>query len=1472
MQVEKPGPSNRSDKKGALLRVLTLVFCCAQLCAFSIDSHSATYSIRDYGAKGDGQTSDTAAIQAAIEACANAGGGTVLFPPGRFLSGTIFLRSHVTLEFDTGSTLLGGTRLEDYPLTLCAFASYTDRYCGRALIWGEGLEDVGIVGRGTIDGQGAVFKDNRPSDEVAAEIAKDWTDPSRHVPKGVYINRPYLIRLVSCSGVRVERITLRDSAMWMQHYLNCDFVTIRGVTVYNHCAANNDMMDIDCCREVLISDCFGDTDDDALTLNGAVSGGGLVDLNAGGLFDNNASITSTGGSIDIDAVAAVTIDAALVAAASGSVSVTSTSSSITTAATTGTLSAGTTVTLDAGTSATVNANVTSGSGVSIEGDGSVTVNSPAILNGGTGNVTIYANKNNGPADADLLTIAEGTTLTAAGSILLNSGNGSGTGSDASIGGTLTSTAGIITVVSDDDLTLNATILNVGASGTATFTANDSVTISTNDAVNMNTGGNLVINSNNVGTDAAIFSMSAGSAITGSAALIDINLGASTGTNVLRGITTGTDGVVDIDHTGSGTVQLASGVISASGTGAVSITSTGGALDIDGAINAGTGTIDLDGVTSLALDEASSLTALDIGANAIHLATSGAASTLTLGGSLTTGDGGTITVDSTNDVTINNTTVTTGTGQLLVIGDGDVAFGTSKTLNMVSANLLQIDANAAGGTSAETLSMAAGSSITGAAALVDINVQSSTGTATLRSIIGGTVDVTGTGTGTISLASGTLESTSGGVTIVGDAAISTAGIIDSAATATLTSGTTMTLGGSLTADDKVDLNVGTTFDNNAALESRDADVEITAGGAVANIDGTITAQTNVTIQSSSSVTVNQAITASDGQVVITASGDITTATAGDITAKTLVQIIGDNAVTLNGDVDAVDTASGKIIIRANQDGNGAQSLTLRGDLHAGSNLADAIELTVNLLGTSPNNAGVKFEVEPNGLVYSASGTSLSAAAQNVDDPTKWSTASNPNIQDSTIVPHATVNALGNGKLHVYSFTAGAGETGVFDLDGAWGGTSYDAELFLFDAAGNLIASNDDRGTFDPGSTMNGGTNQDSFITHSFTATGTYYLVVGEWDTIASNGQISGNSADVGDNYSLHLSITGHAATGVALDDITASHSVYLPIDFSLNPGGVQNLDGSNWALSNNPNIELSTSVEHTSVLGGGVNGQFAGDSIDVYSFTTSAIPGTVVIDIDSNTFDTEIFLYTANGTLIASSDNESADTGDGVAGASRISTGALAASTTYYVVVQSKAATGPGLVGGENYTLNLSVPDHAVVGGGQGTITIGNTTDGNAITVSTGTNGGVTLSSRSDAGANAANITFDGVTFSTGGGIITVDSNDSITINDGDAAGVASTNTVSVIGGGALIFNANLDDSGANAFVMTSDVNNGDATIVSDGDVTINVGTTTGGTSILADIDADGALIVDQAGGELNVDALAGITVGSVDFSNTGGIS
>jgi len=230
-----------------------------------------SHDVRQYGATGDGQTLDTAAIQAAIDACAEENGGTVYFPAGRYLSGTIRLRSHVTLQLATGAVLLGSPRVEDYPVIQTTVVSWTDRYCCRALIWGEGLEDIAIVGRGTIDGQGTHFRGNHPSAQELDTILQSWQSAHRYRPKPRYVNRPYVIRLITCRDIRVEGITLRNSPMWMQHYLNCDGLVVRGITVYNHCGANNDMIDIDGCHDVVIADCFGDTDDDALTLKSTTS-------------------------------------------------------------------------------------------------------------------------------------------------------------------------------------------------------------------------------------------------------------------------------------------------------------------------------------------------------------------------------------------------------------------------------------------------------------------------------------------------------------------------------------------------------------------------------------------------------------------------------------------------------------------------------------------------------------------------------------------------------------------------------------------------------------------------------------------------------------------------------------------------------------------------------------------------------------------------------------------------------------------------------------------------------------------------------------------------------------------------------------------------------------------------------------------------------------------------------------------------
>jgi polygalacturonase len=202
---------------------------------------SGILNVRSFGARGDGETLDTAALQKTIATCFQQGGGTVYFPPGRYLSGTLFLKSGITLELASGATLLGSRKLEDYPVTIPALRSYTDNYTERSLIYGERLERVVLQGAGIIDGQGGAFK-------------------------GPYKVRPYLIRMVACQNVRVRGLTIKDSPMWVQHYLACDGVDLEGLTVVSKCNANNDGIDIDGCQRVRIAHCDIQSGDDAIVL------------------------------------------------------------------------------------------------------------------------------------------------------------------------------------------------------------------------------------------------------------------------------------------------------------------------------------------------------------------------------------------------------------------------------------------------------------------------------------------------------------------------------------------------------------------------------------------------------------------------------------------------------------------------------------------------------------------------------------------------------------------------------------------------------------------------------------------------------------------------------------------------------------------------------------------------------------------------------------------------------------------------------------------------------------------------------------------------------------------------------------------------------------------------------------------------------------------------------------------------------
>ena len=215
-------------------------------------AHAATVDVRTTGAVGDGRTKDTHAIQQAIDAAHADGGGTVTLSAGTYLSGTLILRSNVTLHLAEGATLLGSTDRDDYPQIHPAFKPYsTGHYC-LCLIYGEDLQNVAIVGKGVIDGQG---------DADTFKV----TPPKFGTPR-----RPFLLTFIQCRHLTIRGITLRDSPAWVQHYVACENLQLEGITVYSHANYNNDMIDIDGCRNVRISGCTGDTGDDGLTLKNTV--------------------------------------------------------------------------------------------------------------------------------------------------------------------------------------------------------------------------------------------------------------------------------------------------------------------------------------------------------------------------------------------------------------------------------------------------------------------------------------------------------------------------------------------------------------------------------------------------------------------------------------------------------------------------------------------------------------------------------------------------------------------------------------------------------------------------------------------------------------------------------------------------------------------------------------------------------------------------------------------------------------------------------------------------------------------------------------------------------------------------------------------------------------------------------------------------------------------------------------------------
>ena len=212
--------------------------------------------VRDFGVIGDGKTLNTSPINQAVVALSQAGGGTLVFGPGTYLTGTIYLRSMVTLQIDAGATILGSTNIADYPENPPPRPSSRLEYGRYALISAAGQHDVGIIGPGRIYGQG----------DHTNFTKKDLLARGRTFEEA-YLKRPFGLSFVGCQRVTVQGIKLENLAFWCQGYLDCDDVTVRGVSVDSKKHDyNNDGIDLDGCRNVRVSDCYFNVGDDAICL------------------------------------------------------------------------------------------------------------------------------------------------------------------------------------------------------------------------------------------------------------------------------------------------------------------------------------------------------------------------------------------------------------------------------------------------------------------------------------------------------------------------------------------------------------------------------------------------------------------------------------------------------------------------------------------------------------------------------------------------------------------------------------------------------------------------------------------------------------------------------------------------------------------------------------------------------------------------------------------------------------------------------------------------------------------------------------------------------------------------------------------------------------------------------------------------------------------------------------------------------
>ena len=233
---------------------LILIFICN---SFLLQAQTGLkiFNVRDFGAAGDKVQNDQASIQKAIDACESAGGGMVYLPPGKYLSGTLFLKSNIRFYLEAGATL--------YSIKL------KDAFQKDALIYGEDLENITIEGRGVIDGEAKYewrindIEDDfiRPNLEIMTSLGKS---PVRSFPLKDQFGK--LVLLLRCKNVVIRGLSFINSPSWTIHPYGCERMIIDGVYISSSLKDGvwADGIDPDGCKDLRISNCTIETGDDAL--------------------------------------------------------------------------------------------------------------------------------------------------------------------------------------------------------------------------------------------------------------------------------------------------------------------------------------------------------------------------------------------------------------------------------------------------------------------------------------------------------------------------------------------------------------------------------------------------------------------------------------------------------------------------------------------------------------------------------------------------------------------------------------------------------------------------------------------------------------------------------------------------------------------------------------------------------------------------------------------------------------------------------------------------------------------------------------------------------------------------------------------------------------------------------------------------------------------------------------------------------